>query len=170
MTGNIKAIETVYNNYQFQTRLEAQWAVFFDTLQIEYRYEGKGWEIEGPWRPGDFWLPGYYMWFEITGTYPDREVIEKAKLLSGGRPVIIAIGTPSLDTEVILVCGGRILQNSILCICSACRRLALKTDSAASCFKCITCKEDNSPSLGSVMMQFACEQARQARFEGEGNI
>lgn len=38
----IKAIETEYNGYKFRSRLEARWAVFFDTLGIKYEYEPEG--------------------------------------------------------------------------------------------------------------------------------
>lgn len=41
----IKAIETVNNGYKFRSRLEARWAVFFDTLEIEYQYEPEGFEL-----------------------------------------------------------------------------------------------------------------------------
>lgn len=35
----MKAIETRYAGCRFRSRLEARWAVFFDTLGIEWRYE-----------------------------------------------------------------------------------------------------------------------------------
>lgn len=41
----IKAIETVYNGYRFRSRLEARWAVFFDTLGVKYEYEPQGFEL-----------------------------------------------------------------------------------------------------------------------------
>lgn len=45
MTANhIKAIETYYKGYHFRSRLEARWAVFFDTLGIEWKYEDQGFE------------------------------------------------------------------------------------------------------------------------------
>ena len=40
--NEIKPIETCYNGYRFRSRLEARWAVFFDTLGIEYEYEPQG--------------------------------------------------------------------------------------------------------------------------------
>jgi len=52
----IKAIETVYNGYRFRSRLEARWAVFFDTLGIEYRYEPEGFDLDGIWYLPDFFL------------------------------------------------------------------------------------------------------------------
>lgn len=38
----IKAIETEYNGYRFRSRLEARWAVFFDSLGVKYEYEPEG--------------------------------------------------------------------------------------------------------------------------------
>jgi len=42
--NQIKAIETMYKGYRFRSRLEARWAVFFDTLGIEWKYEDQGYE------------------------------------------------------------------------------------------------------------------------------
>ena len=41
----IKAIQTIYDNYRFRSRLEARWAVFFNRAGIEYRYEEEGFEL-----------------------------------------------------------------------------------------------------------------------------
>lgn len=40
----IKAIQTRYKGFHFRSRLEARWAVFFDTLGIEWAYEEEGFE------------------------------------------------------------------------------------------------------------------------------
>lgn len=66
----IKAIETPYNGYRFRSRLEARWAVFFDTLGIRYKYEEYGFEQDGyRWLP-DFYLPDYGVWVEVKGGKP----------------------------------------------------------------------------------------------------
>lgn len=44
--NKIKAIETFYKGYHFRSRLEARWAVFFDTLGISWKYEVEGFEVE----------------------------------------------------------------------------------------------------------------------------
>ena len=44
--SEIKAIETFYKGYHFRSRLEARWAVFFDTVGIEWKYEDQGFERE----------------------------------------------------------------------------------------------------------------------------
>ena len=44
--NQIKAIETTYKGYRFRSRLEARWAVFFDTVGIPWKYESEGYEKE----------------------------------------------------------------------------------------------------------------------------
>ncbi|MBA3474287.1 MAG: hypothetical protein H0T57_13855 [Rubrobacter sp.] len=64
----IKAIETRYNGYRFRSRLEARWAVFFDTLGITYEYEPEGYDLgEAGWYLPDFWLPEHKCWLEVKG-------------------------------------------------------------------------------------------------------
>lgn len=66
----IKPIETEYNGYLFRSKLEAQWAVVFDSLEIRYEYEPEGFELED----GTRYLPDFY--FPDQDTYgevkPDR--------------------------------------------------------------------------------------------------
>jgi hypothetical protein len=47
MQTAIKPIETVYDGYRFRSRLEARWAVFFDSLGVKYEYEPEGFELPG---------------------------------------------------------------------------------------------------------------------------
>ncbi len=69
---NIKPIKTFYNGYVFRSKLEATWAVFFDSLDIKYDYEIQGFQLGGDaisreikyYRP-DFYLPDYGYWIEI---------------------------------------------------------------------------------------------------------
>lgn len=62
----IKPIETVYNGYRFRSRLEARWAVFFDTLNISYQYEPEGFDLgDGVKYLPDFYLPEFDMYVEI---------------------------------------------------------------------------------------------------------
>ena len=53
----IRAIETRYKGYRFRSRLEARWAVFFDTLGVRYEYEKEGFHLDGERYLPDFWLP-----------------------------------------------------------------------------------------------------------------
>lgn len=47
MNKAIKPYETVYNGYRFRSRLEARWAVFFDSLGVKYEYEPEGFKLPG---------------------------------------------------------------------------------------------------------------------------
>lgn len=76
----IKSIETVYNGYRFRSRLEARWAVFFDTLGIQYYYELEGFDLGefGYYLP-DFKLSfPYTVWVEVKGNDPTIIEIDKA--------------------------------------------------------------------------------------------
>jgi hypothetical protein len=62
----LKAIQTKYNGFLFRSRLEARWAIFFDTLGIDYQYELEGFELgkAGRYLP-DFYLPHLDCWYEV---------------------------------------------------------------------------------------------------------
>lgn len=77
----IQAIETRYAGCRFRSRLEARWAVFFDTLGIPWEYEPEG--IEIPRMAGgttrylpDFWLPRSETHVEVKGTPPTSDYLE----------------------------------------------------------------------------------------------
>lgn len=103
----MKAIETQYKGYRFRSRLEARWAVWMDTLGIEWKYEPEGFEFpDGTRYLPDFWIPapdvagkisrksGY--WLEIKGTKPTPEEIHKGALLTRntGHTTLIFWGSP----------------------------------------------------------------------------
>jgi hypothetical protein len=53
----IRPIETNYRGCRFRSRLEARWAVFFDTYGVPWEYERQGYELpSGRYLP-DFWIP-----------------------------------------------------------------------------------------------------------------
>ncbi len=103
----MKAIETVYNGYRFRSRLEARWAVFFDTLGIKYEYEKEGFDLDGVRYLPDFWLPVQQWWIEIKGSQgPTTEDWEKcARLAEGSKyPVAVLVGEPGNEHPYINVC------------------------------------------------------------------
>lgn len=67
----IKAIETSYKGYRFRSRLEARWAVFFDTLRLEWNYELEGLKTSRYYLP-DFLLriQGWEYWVEVKPFLP----------------------------------------------------------------------------------------------------
>ncbi len=86
----MKPIETHYKGYRFRSRLEARWAVFFDTLGVDWEYEKEGYDLgpAGLYLP-DFWLPGQQCWVEVKGKEPTEEEDGKALALAqaSGLPV-----------------------------------------------------------------------------------
>lgn len=74
-----RAITTRYKGYNFRSRLEARWAVFFDHLGIRWDYEPEGFELGNGLRYlPDFWLPDLKLWVEVKPGAPDDAAKEKA--------------------------------------------------------------------------------------------
>jgi len=61
----IKAIETEYNGCLYRSRLEARWAVFFDSLSLSFIFEKEGFVIDGERYLPDFWINDWNCWVEI---------------------------------------------------------------------------------------------------------
>ncbi len=98
-TSYIKAIETVYKGHRFRSRTEARWAVFFDTLGLQWHYETEGYElgISKTWYLPDFYMPTWDKYVEVKPLkQPNVEEMKKAALLvqHSGKPVLILIGQP----------------------------------------------------------------------------
>lgn len=92
---HIKAIETNYKGYKFRSRLEARWAVFFDTAQIAWEYEPEGYVMsDGTCYLPDFYLPSEEIYVEVKGVVPDDDEFERLEKFSTEK-----------DTPILLVCG-----------------------------------------------------------------
>ncbi len=78
----MKAKETIYKGYRFRSRLEARYAVFFDTLGIKYEYEHQDYIVGGKRYLPDFRLPQQDCFVEIKGENPTKEECTKARLLA----------------------------------------------------------------------------------------
>jgi hypothetical protein len=95
----IKAIETAYNGYRFRSRLEARYAVLFDTVGLKYEYEKEGFELdEGRYLP-DFWLPENKIWLEIKGIPPSDLEVKKSISLCRETKRDVAIAVGDLEAE-----------------------------------------------------------------------
>lgn len=95
---NIKAIETIYNGYRFRSRLEARWAVFFDSLGVEYQYEPEGFVLNDgtPYLP-DFYLPNQRMWIEIKPSSDESDdSLNKALAFSHHHRICLIYGESSI--------------------------------------------------------------------------
>ena len=109
---NIKPIETKYNGYKFRSRLEARWAVFFDSTGIIYQYEPEGFDLgRYGWYLPDFYLPQYNAYVEIKPLYLDqdewnpdrRQIVNKCTSLfyETNRWILLCFGDP-LDNRMYL--------------------------------------------------------------------
>lgn len=65
IVNEIKAIQTEYKGYLFRSKLEARWAVFFDTLGLPWFYESEGLDLDDVYYLPDFYLPKLKLWVEI---------------------------------------------------------------------------------------------------------
>lgn len=99
--AEIKAIETAYNGYRFRSRLEARWAVFFDTAGINYRYETEGYTLHGDCYLPDFYLPDFDVHVEVKGNRDGAwDEIEKAsKFIEWGGPIKILVVLGNLPNK-----------------------------------------------------------------------
>jgi hypothetical protein len=93
--SSIKAIETVYNGYRFRSRLEARYAVMFDTLGIKYEYEKEGYDLGelGLYLP-DFWIAEFGCFAEVKPTSFNFEQFSKCYQLP--HACILLEGTPAI--------------------------------------------------------------------------
>lgn len=98
----IQAIETRYAGCRFRSRLEARWAVFFDTLGVKWEYEPQGYLVDGkPYLP-DFklHLPDERVVFaEVKNAEVDEHEGEHVQLCrslarESGNPVLLLVGVP----------------------------------------------------------------------------
>jgi hypothetical protein len=92
--GDVIAIKTKFHGVKYDSRLEAMWAVFFESLGISYVSEPEGLDLSGkPYLP-DFYLPKQDYIIEVKGEYPDEEAREKGIMLSedSGKEVFLLHG------------------------------------------------------------------------------
>lgn len=75
----MRAIETHYRGYRFRSRLEARWAVFFQTLGVRWEYEPEGFVLS----TGEYYLPDFRislrdgpLWVEVKPHGASTELFE----------------------------------------------------------------------------------------------
>ncbi len=98
MSDNLKPIQTLYKGIRYRSRLEARYAVFFDYMQIEVRYESEGYVTEGRAYLPDFYLPNLNQYIEIkpngdfrTDNLVNEKMISFAKHQENGLLVMVDI-------------------------------------------------------------------------------
>lgn len=114
----MKAIETKYAGCRFRSRLEARWAVFFQTLHLEWHYEPEGFELPSGTRYlPDFFLPTVSlrehsklgMWLEIKPIQPPQEEYNKISEFGAPHnkgPLLYLVDTHPDDRNVVMLVGS----------------------------------------------------------------
>lgn len=98
---DIKPIVTEYDGHRFRSRVEARWAVFFNTIGLEYEYEIEGFEMgESRYLP-DFYIPSLNRWFEVKGKPVTESELKKCeefcrRLDNENIKFSILIGSPNI--------------------------------------------------------------------------
>ena len=183
------AIETAYCGYRFRSRLEARWAVFLDAVDLGYRYESEGFDLDGVRYLPDFWLPKLAIWLEIKPTFPAPEEIEKARALARlttlpcvivhgdlraptGDPWELAVEPPDAApaaTGIMCYPDGTYSGLYWWCECPRCGtvNIAYEGRALASCPQCFDAERSdecgNTQATQRIVTAFAA--ARRARFE-----
>ena len=96
----MKAIQTMYKGYKFRSRLEARFAVMFESLGLKWQYEPEGYDLgNAGWYLPDFYLPSLDVWVEVKAKSLNAEEREKAFALSSmtNKPVVELCEIPDPD-------------------------------------------------------------------------
>jgi hypothetical protein len=91
----IQAVETHYGDCHFRSRIEARWAVFFDSAGLSWHYEPELFDLgSGIHYLPDFYLPTLACYIEVKGAYPTTGELLKAEKLAeqSHHPVFLVHG------------------------------------------------------------------------------
>jgi hypothetical protein len=121
----ITPIETKYNGYNFRSRLEARWAVFFDEIKVSYEYEFEGFNLhyQGKYLP-DFYITEYKCFIEIKPPDKNHEDTDKVYKELGKaielslmtkEDVYLILGSPSEYSLFQISNGYAFYSNLFLC-------------------------------------------------------
>ncbi len=92
----IKAIQTKWRGRLFRSRLEARYAVLFDTLKIQYEYEPEGFVLsDGTCYLPDFWLSQFRWFCEVKPGWIDSNNKAMAFVRESGHGVLLLDGEPN---------------------------------------------------------------------------
>lgn len=179
----IRPITTHYKGYKFRSRLEARWAVFFDTAKIKWEYEVQGFVVDADLYLPDFYLPEFHCYFEVKGSDEyDMELLQRfAREI--GRRVVVAQGPipdpgegtcgDEIGLQVLLPldatdCSGGIVDHTswgykdMFLRCDGCDRIAIMNEVYSSMKGACSCGDEGSRVMP---LSDALTAARAARFE-----
>lgn len=170
------AIETVYDDRRFRSRLEARYAVFFNSLGLSYQYEPEGFKLNGHLYLPDFKLPTIPLWVEVKGQEPtgiEELLISMLAGHTGIRGTIVGpLETFSDEYEkfhtIFFEDGGEDFPY-FFCECVHCGSIGFQFDGRSARINCCDSnrqsKGDKAYNSESPRIINAYRKAMQARFE-----
>lgn len=174
--NGLKSIDTYYNGYLFRSRLEARWAVFYDSLGIKYEYEKEGYNLSCGWYLPDFWLPELEYWIEIKGQEATQQEMLKVRILcleSSHSVFIFDQGAIEIDDgrnpmlnnakAFFISDDGRTIEDEgyIWCQCPVCNKFGMSFSGYAN--RICDCKDTKDGRYD--LLELAYINARKKRFE-----
>lgn len=128
----MKAIRTEYQGITFDSKLETQWARFYDLLSIPWEYEKEKIELA----PGlryipDFWLSTLHIWHEMKGTIVNDAagllMTRKCLLLAQqtNAPVALTFASPMNARCALFLPDGSMTTHARFGMCPICGALGL---------------------------------------------
>ena len=122
----MQPIRTQYRGVWFRSKLEAQWAKFFDSVGIDWAYEPEGYTFhDGTQYLPDFYLPESDSYFEVKGVMTEKDM-HKIKMLihESGKPVSIGYPNGRFMSCDNLDDSFRLTDSAWLVRCDACKKPA----------------------------------------------
>lgn len=176
----MQAIQTVYKGCKFRSRLEARWAVFFQTLGVRWNYEEEGFELSNRRYLPDFFLPDHRFYIEIK-PFPnpeDMSFLREFARDSGCRVFLFEGTIPRLgDWGYIAGDSAGWCQeffegeqdDRLPCICPMCGAFGIEFEGWSDRLKCCGKKArlDGAMNAEDPRLILAYVSARGARFEFE---
>jgi hypothetical protein len=177
----IRPIETLYRGCRFRSRLEARWAVFFQTIEVPWQYEPEGFVLS----TGDWYLPDFLvrlkdrpLWVEIKPAGIHAPLFEQfmADIKQPGT-VLHEIPDPERieagDFENEDYCFRDEGRSDIFyqfCICGACGAVGFQFEGRSALIHCGCNKHgsDRDHTYDHPRILKALTAARSARFEAGG--
>lgn len=171
-TRMFKAIETKYSGRYFRSRLEARWAVFFDSIGLKWEYEQVGFTV-GPYRYlPDFELPevrtGVHIEIKPFNIPPEElEKVDYIREHQDSSPLNLWIikGVPAFGQYEILTATEH--EPAVFAICRGCGGLSLLSPTWTDNVGFHDCKKDydREPEQTHPRLDIAYEHAMKYRFD-----
>jgi hypothetical protein len=144
---SIPAIETFYRGCRFRSRLEARWAVFFQTLGLSWEYEPEGFTLSTkvPYLP-DFLvhLKDKPLWAEVKPTGVSADLfVQFIEDLKDSHGTILREILASEDVQNCVArderecfCGGYWDNGYQFCLCETCGAIGFEFDGRSARIGC----------------------------------